>query len=253
MLRDCHKCFWCHHLLAAKSWCSSVSFPLFYSFFVLFKRRKIWCSGHTWQMPMQYNKIGIERKLGCFVLPGCIFFSALQNYLLFVSPIIFRKIDFFFFARFPLVFFLFCAICVVQALCVRGCWGCQSVLQAQQLRAALGDSATPGSGSCTPHPSHSSCGTQCVLEGNLGWSPAAGLILDTDFSTARNFALKLTATPMFSWLSSLPVLTLARVSAGTARAPCSHCPLLRLADCSSPVGCSLLYLQGSTMLMQHRC
>lgn len=100
---------------------------------------------------------------------------------------------------------------------------------------------------------HSSCGTQCVLEGNLGWSPAAGLILDTDFSTARNFALKLTATPMFSWLSSLPVLTLARVSAGTARAPCSHCPLLRLADCSSPVGCSLLYLQGSTMLMQHRC
>lgn len=66
----------------------------------------------------------------------------------------------FFFARFPLVFFLFCAICVVQALCVRGCWGCQSVLQAQQLRAALGDSATPGSGSCnlthpTAHGAHS--------------------------------------------------------------------------------------------------
>lgn len=38
----------------------------------------------------------------------------------------------------------------------------------------------------SPSPgTHSSWGTHCVLEGNLGWSPAAGLILDTDFSTAR--------------------------------------------------------------------
>lgn len=58
---------------------------------------------------------------------------------------------------------------------------------------------------------------------------------------------------MFSLLPSCPVLALLGAAAGTAQAPCSPCPLLRLPHCSSPLGCSLLYLQGSTVLMQHRC
>lgn len=58
---------------------------------------------------------------------------------------------------------------------------------------------------------------------------------------------------MFSSLASLPVLTPPRASAGTVLTPRGHCPQLRLSDCSSPVWCRLLSLQGSTTLMQPRC
>lgn len=139
-------------------------------------------------------------------------------------------------------------MCSAASLCVRGCseLGCQSLLQAQQLSwgAAVWDPALLRE-LHTPQ-THSSQGKHSAWEENLGWSPGDGLILDTDFSTARALHWHWQQpqcsacsphclphpSPGFSWHSS-------NSEAGWLFQPSVMQPLL--------------YLQGSTMLMQHRC
>jgi len=98
---------------------------------------------------------------------------------------------------------------------------------------------------------------KCLREGCGLKSYSNGPVLATDFRTARILYWKWHQLECLGYSFHYQSLDFhickAMTSACTVKTPCSHCPLLRLSDCSCPAWYSLLYHYSSMILMQYRC